>query len=83
MNDPDGFRIFQELLVYLAPVIIIQLGLALFALVDLARRQQVRGPRWVWAVVLVISIFALPTGIVIAALYLVWGRRVEAVDDPN
>ena len=38
---------------YLIPVIIIQLGLMIFALVDLVRRERTKGPKWMWAIVIV------------------------------
>ena len=38
---------------YLVPVIIIQLGLMVFALVDLVRRERTKGPKWMWALIIV------------------------------
>ncbi|HAL16816.1 MAG TPA: transcriptional regulator [Anaerolineaceae bacterium] len=38
---------------YLIPVIIIQLGLMVFALVDLVRRERTKGPKWMWALIIV------------------------------
>ena len=38
---------------YLIPVIIIQLGLMVFALVDLIRRERTKGPKWMWAIIIV------------------------------
>ncbi|MHB0988703.1 MAG: PLDc N-terminal domain-containing protein [Bellilinea sp.] len=38
---------------YLIPVIIIQLGLMVTALVDLARRERTKGPKWMWAIIIV------------------------------
>ncbi|MFA5835474.1 MAG: PLDc N-terminal domain-containing protein [Bellilinea sp.] len=38
---------------YLIPVIIIQLGLMIFALVDLVRRERTKGPKWMWAIIIV------------------------------
>ncbi|MCA9973788.1 MAG: PLDc_N domain-containing protein [Anaerolineales bacterium] len=43
----------QELLPLLIPVLIIQLALLAVALFDLARRPVTRGPKWVWALVIV------------------------------
>lgn len=65
----------------LLPVLLIQLGLIVYALVDLSRRAQVRGQRWVWAAGLVLTALALPTGFIIAGLYLAWGRNVEVQND--
>jgi len=66
------------LLLLVAPIVLIQLVLVVYALVDLARRKVVRGPRWAWAVGLVVTAFGVPTGIIVSGLYLAWGRNVEA-----
>ena len=36
----------------LIPVILIQLTLVVFALADLLRRENTRGPKWVWVLVI-------------------------------
>ena len=43
----------RELLPFLWPLFVIQLGLIIFALVDLIRRTVARGPKWVWVLVIV------------------------------
>jgi uncharacterized membrane protein YoaK (UPF0700 family) len=68
----------QTLLLLLIPIILIQLGLAIYALIDLSKRKLTRGPRWLWAVLLVITALAFPSGIIVQAIYLLWGRLVEA-----
>jgi hypothetical protein len=45
--------------------------------VDLARRLKVHGPRWAWALGLVLGAFSLPAGIIVSGVYLAWGRNVE------
>jgi hypothetical protein len=55
----------------LIPVILIQLGLMIAALVDLIRRQQTRGPKWVWTLVIVLVNYIGPI------IYFVAGRREE------
>jgi hypothetical protein len=61
----------------LAPIFLIQLGLAVYSLVDLSKRTLVHGPRWAWTLGLILCAFALPTGILLSALYLIWGRNIE------
>ncbi len=62
-----------ELILYLLPVIIIQLALMVYALVDLLRREKVRtGSKALWAAV--ILLFNLVGPIV----YLAWGRHPSA-----
>lgn len=68
----------RTLIALVTPILLIQLGLVIYALVDLRRREKVRGPRWAWAVGLVVTMFGVPSGIVVAGLYLAWGRNIEA-----
>jgi hypothetical protein len=42
-----------RLLPLLAPLVVIQLALLILGLVDLARRERTRGPKWAWALVIV------------------------------
>jgi hypothetical protein len=49
-NSMDKVR---ELLPYLIPIIVLQLGLMIFALVDLVRREKTKGPKWLWALIIV------------------------------
>jgi hypothetical protein len=65
------------LLLLLAPVILIQVGLVIYCLVDLARRARTRGPRWAWALGMALTGFGVPAGLIVAGLYLAWGRNVE------
>ena len=41
------------LLPFLIPVLIIQFGLMAAALIDLVRREQTRGPKWMWVVIII------------------------------
>lgn len=43
----------RELLPLLIPLLVIQLALLIFALIDLSRRSTTRGPKWVWVLVIV------------------------------
>jgi hypothetical protein len=42
----------QTILPFLIPILVIQLGLIIFALVDLVRREKTRGPKWLWAIII-------------------------------
>lgn len=42
----------QELLPFLIPLFLVQLALIVFALFDLARREQTRGPKWMWVLII-------------------------------
>lgn len=39
---------------FLIPIILIQLGLMIFALIDLIRRPATNGPRWLWALIIIL-----------------------------
>jgi len=39
----------------LVPILLVQVGLMIYCLVDLSRRAQTRGPKWLWAVVIVVG----------------------------
>ncbi len=61
----------QSLLPLLIPLLLLQLVLMTVALVDLVRRTQTRGPKWVWALIV---IFVNTIGPII---YFVAGREDE------
>ena len=63
---------------FVIPLVLIQLGMAVYALIDLLRREKTHGPRWLWAVLLVVTAFGFPSGVIVSGLYLAWGRNVEA-----
>ena len=44
----------RALIPFLIPIILIQLGLMVAALVDLARRERTRGPKWIWVLVILL-----------------------------
>jgi hypothetical protein len=67
-----------NILLLISPIILIQLGMAIYALIDLAGRSKMRGPRWAWALGLIITAFTIPTGIIVSGVYLAWGRHTEA-----
>lgn len=50
MNDLDVLR---DILPLLIPLVIIQLVLIVVALRDLMGRERLRGPRWMWVIVIV------------------------------
>lgn len=60
---------WNQWLLLLIPIVLIQLALMIIALLDLIRRDRTNGPKWVW--VLVIVLFNLIGPVV----YLVIGRE--------
>jgi len=67
----DGLSKLQQYIPYLIPVLIIQLVLMISALVDLIRREHTRGPKWVWALVILFINYIGPI------IYFVAGRKDE------
>lgn len=70
-----------RILLLLAPVLLLQLTLAVIGLIDLSRRKVVRGPKALWLGLLILSMVSFPAGVVISGLYLAWGRNAEQPDD--
>ena len=58
-----------ELIPLLIPVFLLQIALLVIALVDLIRREQTRGPKWAWALVIVMIHIIGPI------VYLLFGRE--------
>jgi hypothetical protein len=51
------------------PLILVQLGLMVFCLIDLSRRERTRGPKWLWAILIVLGELIGPVA------YLLFGRE--------
>lgn len=61
----------QQFLPLIIPLVILQLGLMIFCLVDLVRREHTRGPKWIWALVVIFGELIGPI------IYLLFGRVEE------
>ena len=59
----------MEMLWLLLPIILIQLALMIFALVDLVKNPNPNGPKWMWALIIVLI------NIIGPIVYFVLGRR--------
>ena len=63
---------FMAILPLVIPLVLVQLGLAVFCLVDLARREKVKGlPKWAWAIIIILGELVGPV------VYLFVGRSEE------
>jgi len=60
---------FLQLLPYLIPIVLLQLVLMIVALVDLSHREKTRGPKWVWALVIIFGELLGPI------VYFIFGRE--------
>lgn len=64
----DNLNEFTKYLPLIIPLVLIDLGLIIYSLVDLVRREKTKGPKWVWAlVILFVSTFG-------PIIYLLFGR---------
>jgi hypothetical protein len=45
----------RQYLPLIVPLVLLQLVLMLFALRDLAQREKTRGPKWLWALIIVLG----------------------------
>lgn len=50
----DSLALIKQWLPLLIPVVILELGLMIAALVDLIKREKTKGPKWVWALVIIL-----------------------------
>lgn len=69
MFPPENIEIFLQILPFLIPILIIQLGLMIYCLVDLSKREQFNGPKWLWVILIVLGQLWGPI------LYLIFGRK--------
>lgn len=46
-------RIDSTLILLIIPLVLLQLILMIVALVDLARREKTKGPKWLWALIII------------------------------
>ena len=71
----EDLKAIVDMLPFLIPVIIIELGLMVFALVDLFKREHYKSEnRVAWAIVIVIL------GIIGPVLYFIFGRKDRPLD---
>lgn len=47
----------SQILPLLIPIIIIELGLMIWALIDLIKQPATRGPKWMWALIIILPGF--------------------------
>jgi hypothetical protein len=65
----ENLDVLLKYLPLLIPIAVLQLILMVVALVDLSRREKTRGPKWVWALVIVLGELLGPI------LYFIIGRK--------
>ncbi|MBN1137619.1 MAG: PLDc_N domain-containing protein [Anaerolineae bacterium] len=65
----EEVKTIWDYLPFLVPVLLLQLGLAVFCLIDLVRRNRTRGPKWMWAIIIIFGELLGPL------IYLLIGRE--------
>jgi uncharacterized membrane protein YhaH (DUF805 family) len=61
----------MQFIPYLVPVLIIQLILIVVAVIDLVKREHTRGPKWMWALIILFVNFIGPI------VYFIVGRKED------
>mgnify|MGYP001109616067 CR=1 FL=1 len=61
----------QEILPFLIPLVILQVVLVIIGLIDLSKRQKTRGPKWMWALIILLGELWGPV------VYFIFGRGEE------
>lgn len=46
------FNDVVEYIPYILPIALIQFGLMIYAILDLAKRERTKGPKWLWVLVI-------------------------------
>ena len=62
---------YSNLIPFIIPIVLLQLGLMVYCLVDLSRRETTRGPKWMWVLLIVLGELIGPV------IYLVFGGVEE------
>ena len=62
---PEVIRQYIPLLI---PIVLLELGLMVAALIDIVKREKTKGPKWVWIVVVV------AVNIIGPIVYFIFGR---------
>ncbi len=66
---PNILQTLVNLLPLIIPLLLLQLILMVVALVDLIRREKTRGPKWLWAIIIIFGELLGPI------IYLIFARE--------
>lgn len=61
--------ILKQWLPFVIPIVLLQSAAMVVALVDLSRRERTRGPKWMWAIIIVLGELLGPL------IYFLFGRE--------
>jgi hypothetical protein len=65
----NAWQQILKILPLLIPILLLQLGLMIYCLVDVGKRQVTRGPKWMWILIIILGELLGPI------LYLLIGRQ--------
>ncbi len=69
--DSSFSTTLQQMLPFLIPVLVVEIILLIFAILDLAKQQATRGPKWMWVLIILFIQIIGPIA------YFVLGRKEE------
>ena len=69
--ESSQISLIQQILPFLLPILVIQVILLTVALIDLAKKPATRGPKWMWALIIIFL------NIIGPVIYFVAGRKEE------
>lgn len=69
--EPTISSILSKYLPLLIPILLIELGLLVAAMIDLIKRPRTTGPKWLWAVLILFVQIIGPIA------YFIFGRKEE------
>lgn len=64
-----GIEVLTKYWMLLIPIGLLQLGLMIFALIDLVKREYTNGPKWLWIIIIVFG------EILGSVIYFIFGRK--------
>lgn len=70
-----NIELILKLLPLLIPIVLIELGLMIYCLIDLVKREKTNGPRWIWVLVIVL------VNIIGPIIYLIAGHKDDSDKD--
>ncbi|GAA0450566.1 PLD nuclease N-terminal domain-containing protein [Alkalibacillus silvisoli] len=60
----------STMLQLIIPLIVLHFTLVIIALIDLKRIEETKGPKWIWALIIILGNLAGPI------IYFIFGRRI-------
>lgn len=75
MQNVPNVQLLLKLIPVLIPIVLIELGLMIYCLVDVIKRPKTNGPKWLWIVLIVV------VNIIGPVVYLIVGRKDDSNSD--